>query len=636
MLLVATVVLAALPAVAEDTREKDELDVEVIEIRAPRKPEVSDLPSALVTVVETEDLGPGMVTTSMLARSAPATRIRELGGPGQLVTMGLRGAASHQILVQIDGVPIPDPTGMGVDLSALPADFIERMEVLRGAASIQAGSGALGGVVNLVTRSERAGGYFGRLSAGSYGTWKGSVGTAFEAGKSRFLLVASGLSTAGDFPFPWNNGTPYNPYDDRLGIRRNNDVLRGGWLLKSSTRLGGGLDIHLTHQMVALERGAAGLLGFTAEAARDSAWSGLIDLRGRVPLGNASLEAGINLLMDGRHFRDPLGELTGVSIDSRQEGKFLEAFTAGLFPLGETHLIRSRLSLRSCGIRAAAFGDPERTELDASVGAELAFFSDRLKILPGIWGGYFTDAGLQWAPAVGALVSAADSIFIRANLARAFRVPNFNELFQNAGYAVGNTDLDPEYVWTADLGVECTRWQGWRLTLAGFYSHYRDLIVFELISNFRYMPMNVGAAEIYGLEFEIGGQPIEGLEIFGHYTLLLTADRSGQPNREGNDLPGRPRHTAGLRLNGHWGRLLTEADVYLVSSNFVNQANTRDKQLAARLLLGAGVGVDAGGGMTVMLQVKNMLNDQVHDVRGLPLPGISFFLTVGITRKEKS
>jgi outer membrane receptor protein involved in Fe transport len=150
------------------------------------------------------------------------------------------------------------------------------------------------------------------------------------------------------------------------------------------------------------------------------------------------------------------------------------------------------------------------------------------------------------------------------------------------------------------------------------------------------MPMNVGAAEIYGLEFEIGGQPIEGLEIFGHYTLLLTADRSGQPNREGNDLPGRPRHTAGLRLNGHWGRLLAEADVYLVSSNFVNQANTRDKQLAARLLLGAGVGVDAGGGMTVMLQVKNMLNDQVHDVRGLPLPGISFFLTVGITKKEKS
>jgi outer membrane receptor protein involved in Fe transport len=114
----------------------------------------------------------------------------------------------------------------------------------------------------------------------------------------------------------------------------------------------------------------------------------------------------------------------------------------------------------------------------------------------------------------------------------------------------------------------------------------------------------------------------------------LTADRSGRPNRDGNELPGRPRHTAGLRAWGKWKRLLAEADLYFVSSNYVNEANT--KELSGRLLLDAGIGVDAGSGMKVMLQAKNLLDDQVSDVRGLPLPGISFFITVGITRGERT
>jgi outer membrane cobalamin receptor len=179
----------------------DDVVDEVVEVKASRTPQVSELPSAQVTVIKTEDLGPGVVTTSMMAKAAPAARVREFGGLGQQVTIGLRGAAANQTLVQIDGVTLPDPTGSGVDLSGLPASFVERMEVLRGASSVQAGTGALGGVINLVTRSEKSAGYFGRTTAGSFETFQASAGTAFGIGIHRFLLVASGLTTAGDFSF---------------------------------------------------------------------------------------------------------------------------------------------------------------------------------------------------------------------------------------------------------------------------------------------------------------------------------------------------------------------------------------------------------------------------------------------------
>lgn len=621
-------VLIAAAVIPSPVSAEEEEDAEVVEIRAERIPEVSDLPSSLVTVVEAEDMGFGMVTTSMMARAAPAARVREFGGPGQQVTVGLRGAAPHQTRVQIDGVPLPDPIGTGVDLSFLPAAFVERIEVLRGAASIQAGSGALGGVVNLITPSEKLDGFFGRLSAGSYNTWNTSLGTAFQSGRSRFLLVATGLNSSGDFEFMDNRGTQYNPYDDERRVRENNDVLRGGVLFKGATRLGQGAELKLTHQLVGIERGVAGLLGFTAEEARDTAWSDLLDLRARLPISDASLEAGANLLLTGQHFEDPRGELTGVPIDNRQEGRYLEAFSSGMLPLGRSHLLRLRLSYRHSGLRDEKMRDPDRDEVHISTGAEFVVLSGALKIIPAVGVGYVSGTGFQWAPALGAVAEVADRLFLRANLARAYRVPNFSELFLQSGYAVGNTDLEPESAWSADLGIEWAGLENWRFALAGFYARYFDLIVYT--SGFRYRPINVGQAEMGGLELEIAGKPIEGLELAGHYTLLLTADRSGRPNREGKKLPGRPTHTAGLRAWLKWKRLLAEADLYFVSSNYVNEANT--KELSSRLLLDAGIGIDAGSGMKVMLQVKNLLDDQVNDVRGLPLPGISFFITVGMTR----
>ena len=626
----APLVLIAALVIPPPVSAGEEEDAQVVEISAERVSGVAYVPSSLVTVVEAEDMGPGLVTTSMMARAAPAARVREFGGPGQRVTVGLRGAASHQTLILLDGVPLPDPIGTGVDLSFIPAAFVDRMEVLRGAASIQAGSGALGGVINLTTPSEKVEGLFGRLSMGSNNTWDGSAGTAFESGRSRFLLVASGFNTTGDFEYLDNRGTEYNPFDDEWRLRENNDVLRGGYLFKGATRLGQGAEIKLTHQVMGIERGVAGLRGFTADAARDAAWSGLLDLRARVPIADASLEAGVNLLLTGQHFEDPLGELTGVPIDSRQEGRYLEVFTAGVLPLGRPHLLWTRLSFKSSDLRYADLDDPGRNNVSARAGAELTFLSDALKIVPGVGVEYFSDAGFQWAPALGAVAEIADRLFLRVNLARAYRVPNFNELYLQGGYAIGNPDLEPESVWSADAGIEWTGLRKWRFALAGFYSRYFDLIVFEPSSNFRYRPINVGEAEMTGLELEVSGEVFEGLEISGHYTLLLTADRTGQPNREGKELPGRPQHTAGLRAWGKWKRLLAEADLYFVSSNYYNQANTKD--LSSRLLLDAGIGVDVGEGMKMMLQVKNILDDQVSDVRGLPLPGISFFITVGITR----
>ena len=64
----------------------------------------------------------------------------------------MQGFDGDHVLVLIDGQPIISPTGSSADLDQIPADNIEQIEVIRGAASVMYGSSAMGGVINIITR----------------------------------------------------------------------------------------------------------------------------------------------------------------------------------------------------------------------------------------------------------------------------------------------------------------------------------------------------------------------------------------------------------------------------------------------------------------------------------------------------
>jgi outer membrane receptor protein involved in Fe transport len=403
--------------------------------------------------------------------------------------------------------------------------------------------------------------------------------------------------------------------------------------LKARRRFSNGAWLGLTQKFMLMARGVPGLMGFTASQAKESGWTELLDIRIGVPAGSLLLEGGADLFTSGRALQDPLGELTGTVLDQDQELRVLGAHLMALVPFGTSHMLRSRLNWRWTGLDDDGFANPERRCLSGEVSAQLKLAANLLEINPWLRLEHTSDTGWQLAPGLGLAYEIQPGLLVKSNLARAYRVPNFNELYLSGGFQVGNPDLVPERGWTFDAGLEWRPSKSYRVSLAGFYSRYSQLIVYEPISNFRYKPLNTDGAEIGGIEIEASLRPLRWLDIAAHYTFLLPTDRSGRSNRDGNDLPGRPRHTAGLRLNGKWNRWLARAAVSFVGANFINQANT--KQLPYRFLLNLGLGVDAGSGMTVMLEAKNLLDNQVQDVRGLPLPGISFFLTIGITKGEE-
>lgn len=115
-----------------------------------------DQTGAAVTVITGEDLRRQQIRyVADALRSQPGVAVTRTGGFGNLTEVRIRGGETNHTLVVIDGVEVNDPTNGAYDFSDLTTDDIERIEIIRGSFSGIYGAGAVGGVVNIITRGGR-------------------------------------------------------------------------------------------------------------------------------------------------------------------------------------------------------------------------------------------------------------------------------------------------------------------------------------------------------------------------------------------------------------------------------------------------------------------------------------------------
>lgn len=141
----------------------------------------ADTIGSSVSVVTSEDLTNQQIRNAGDAlRSLPGVSVSRSGSIAAQTQVRIRGAEGNHTLVLIDGIVANQPGTGEFDFSNLPADQIERIEVIRGAQSSLYGSGAIGGVVNIVTKRGQ-------------GPAQATVWT--EAGS--FATAASGITVSG-------------------------------------------------------------------------------------------------------------------------------------------------------------------------------------------------------------------------------------------------------------------------------------------------------------------------------------------------------------------------------------------------------------------------------------------------------
>ena len=142
----------------------------------------------------------------------PGVRVQQLGGPGQLATIDIRGMRDRDTAVLLDGLRLRDSAALHGDASGMIQDLLlngsGRIEVMNGAGSSLYGTNAVGGVVNIIS-DEGGGKTRGGVLAegGSLGTLRGRAQVAGGAAEDR-LRYSAGLSYVnvtsgvdGDDPF---------------------------------------------------------------------------------------------------------------------------------------------------------------------------------------------------------------------------------------------------------------------------------------------------------------------------------------------------------------------------------------------------------------------------------------------------
>lgn len=169
---------------------------------------------------ETLDTLPNGTLSDALVREHSIEAVN-LGGPQTVSTINIRGTNSNQSLVLIDGVRVNNATNGLPPLNAIPLNSVERIEIVRGTSSSLYGADAIGGVVNIITRSdtERPFSAYANAGVGTYSTTQYDAGfSGAKDGWSYSLFGGYGQSAGFNATTPSN----YNQNPDGDSYYRSN------------------------------------------------------------------------------------------------------------------------------------------------------------------------------------------------------------------------------------------------------------------------------------------------------------------------------------------------------------------------------------------------------------------------------
>jgi vitamin B12 transporter len=207
-LMLASAVLAASRVAASQAPDTTTLGAVIIS--ATKTPASQASLTQPVTVITGDELrARGITRVSDALRQVPGAILVQNGSVGSVNSLFLRGGESRYTKVLIDGVAVNAPGGF-FDFSHLTTDNIERIEIVRGAASVVHGADAVSGIVQIFTRQGR-----GLMSvstegrAGNRGSREANLEVNGSSGRARYSVGGGTRRTDGVFSFnnQYYNGT---------------------------------------------------------------------------------------------------------------------------------------------------------------------------------------------------------------------------------------------------------------------------------------------------------------------------------------------------------------------------------------------------------------------------------------------
>jgi outer membrane cobalamin receptor len=674
-----TLLLVCCPALSDEIAFRDTIYClpEVL-VEAERISDVQAIRNrpAFVTIIPMDDTSLRVSSAADHLARAVGVHVQSTGGYGAYSTASVRGSSGKQVQVYVDGVALSQAQSGVIDLADLPMASVERIEVYRGFGPFDLSGSNIGGVINVVTKKANGRGH--GSASGTYGSFSTrSCEASYGLSRSGFDLLAAGsaLSSDGGFHFLDDNGTPYNPQDDEIVARVNNEVTEYEGLLKVTGPLWGGTLV--TSNQFYYRR--QGLPGYSAVQSLTERFTKTYDLfhlgwQSGFELGvPVEIRLGTHCLYSLDHFEDRRPKKAGVKPDEKNR-----TASRGADLRWEVHLPGLRQSLRGlASLRRETFrpeeiflesdkGEPQtRTTRAFSLEDEIYLAGDRVRLIPSLRYERYTDHTLPFksirsdmaayfrnltdarisrdltSGGVGLVVSPGFGLTLKGNCGRSYRVPTLMELFGYRGMVVPNPDLEPEVGLNRDVGFGLERRWGQGGAFAAEYVRFWSDV--EQLIMFVYVPFaqaaqatNIDRADIDGHEFVVSLGKWRGLSLTGNLTHLRAINTGPISYLNGKHLPNRPDAEASAGLEWSRGRVSATYEFDYISGNYWNAYNGKAPNNKGPLFPVRRIHTVAFTFPTGLpradftLEVRNLTDERFEDVMGYPMPGRSISGTVHI------
>jgi len=626
--------------------EGDWEGVEVIEVIGLRPGALPAIPGASIDVLFTDDFQAEDKGLADLLSESEGVSVREFGGPGDRSEVTIRGSTPNQVVVTIDGVKTNSALTGGLDLSRLCTPLVEQIEITRGAGSTREGSGAIGGVVNLVTRAaepERT--TRASASGGAFDTWEGSLLHSDVRGDLEYSAGYCGLTTDGDFEFarPTERIDGVEaPFVPDTTTRFNNDRVQHGGSLSLAKPVAGGR-LRFSDYATYTSGGEPGIdSGNGVDAgqalhARSHDVGNLAQLRfegdGPKRLGSA-YDVQLYHRFERSHFRNPdVVFRDPIDVDVRLQTFGVRAedrFTRPI--LGQAHELALRIDANHDSIRSNDRSGRDRPQAAGAISERVPFLDERVTLGASVRLDWTDGFDPQLLPAVGLVAAPWPWIRARAQAGRAYRAPGFDELYHpDEGFIRGNPDLSPEDAWNFDAGLELALERAGpfsNLKLGGgwFRRELDDSIVWVLINPRTVAPINTGSATAEGYELVASLDWTKFLRLSANHTRTdSTRDATGER------LPGQARDETFVRLRlGPEERWKLVAELEHVGEILVSEGGSR--RLPSRTVWNLSASFDLARvawlpigrfakELWIFAQMDNVTDQAVRDSISFPQPG---------------
>jgi outer membrane receptor protein involved in Fe transport len=622
-----------------------------------------------VSVVSRQQMqNEGVQTLADALRNVPGVDVARTGQLGAVTSAFVRGGNSNYNLVMIDGIPMND-FGGGFDLSPLPVDGVQQVELTRGPESALYGSNAIASVINIVSEPGEGAPHFSfDGEGGSYDTWKISTGGAGLTHGVDWSYDLSRLSTQGPVPYDtYRNQTSFVTLGYSRGPRRK-------------------LVLHF--------------FGDAGREANPGPWGSDPDgLYPRNPDSTPDFAAAASSEKQDlfgyqaaytEQFSDRFRQVSTVSFASDQyefppspsdpfssftKNERLVANTRSEVTLGPHDVLVAGFEYDRETFRNTDVVDPNALPFTLPHDSYAAFAENR-------WTGggrWFLSAGVRVDAILTSALPADPTIAARpyipassvtqanpriavAYLARessngVFGLTRIHSSFGTGirppdGFELGftnNPDLQPEKSISGDVGVEQQLFGGKAaIDVTYFYNYFTDQIVTlggSLANLSTFTSANIANSRAYGIESSVRVHPVRSVELSAEYTWLNSAilalnntNETEFPFAVGDPLLRRPRNSAGYDATWTHGRLMLDSNASIhgaaidLEPNYGSFACSLGLQCVfwnrGYIDANAGFAYRLPRGVEIYGHVNDFLNEHYEEAFGFPALRLNF--TAGI------